>query len=441
MKYKPSKFNYCHKCSNGELLLYNSAAGTDSLSRVLPERSEAILKILKNGYEGEPENIQTLLEKGFVVASETNEDTLKKVRTMEQVMDSSMHLILLPTEQCNFRCKYCYETFKKGKMNDTVQEAVIAYVRKNIHKHTGLYISWFGGEPLEALDVVEKLSRAFQNICKVAKKTYSAGMTTNGYNLSLETYKKLYDLGVYNYQITLDGLQEEHDRQRVLADGQGTFAKIVENLINIKNETRHFNTSFIIRTNFTKRIYEHINQFLEFYVQTFNDDARFNLYAHIASDWGGERVKNFSNEMLAEKQYSEILKAILAFGIPINHASHFSHLNYQGCVCYACRKNSIVIGSDGKLYKCTGDFEFEKNKVGLLEHNGTMRYNENYVLWLGGIQEPESKCENCFYSACCLSNNCPAVRVRGLSNDTCSFEKEHMGLFLELFDKNLFSVL
>lgn len=67
---------------------------------------------------------------------------------------------------------------KKGKMNDTVQEAVIAYVRKNIHKHTGLYISWFGGEPLEALDVVEKLSRAFQNICKVAKKTYSAGMTT-----------------------------------------------------------------------------------------------------------------------------------------------------------------------------------------------------------------------------------------------------------------------
>ena len=236
MEYKPSKFNYCHKCSNGELLLYNSAAGTDSLSRVLPERSEPILKILKNGYEGEPENIQTLLEKGFVVASETNEDTLKKVRTMEQVMDSSLHLILLPTEQCNFRCKYCYETFKKGKMNDTVQDSVIAYVRKNIHKHTGLYISWFGGEPLEALDVVEKLSRAFQNICKVAKKPYSASMTTNGYDLSLETYKKLYDLGVYNYQITLDGLQEEHDRQRVLADGQGSFAKIVENLINIKKK-------------------------------------------------------------------------------------------------------------------------------------------------------------------------------------------------------------
>lgn len=142
--------------------------------------------------------------------------------------------------------------------------------------------------------------------------------------------------------------------------------------------------------------------------------------------------------MLAKKQYRNIIKSILQYGKKINLTSHFSHLNYQGCVCYASRKNSIVIGSDGTLYKCTGDFEFEKNKVGTLTHNGVLQYNKNYILWLGGINERDSKCDNCFYSACCLSNNCPAVRVRGLSNEVCSFEKEHLGLFLELFNKNLF---
>ncbi len=438
MKYTPSKFNYCHKCDNDELLLYNSATGTNSLIRVTPEKSESIIKILKNGCNDESKDTQTLLERGFIVLSKTNENTLKKYRIMEQVMDSSLHLIILPTEQCNFRCKYCYETFKKGKMSDTVQDSIIKYVRKNIHKHTSLYVSWFGGEPLEALDIIEKLSRVLQNICKVAKKSYSASMTTNGYNLSVETYKKLYDLGIYNYQITIDGLENEHDRQRVLESGQGTFATIIKNLISIKNGTKHFNASFIIRTNFTKRIYDNIEQFLEFYVRTFNNDSRFNFYIHKASNWGGDRVNSFSDDMLSENQYRDIIKSIIKYGIKINHASHFSHLNYQGCVCYASRKNSIVIGSDGILYKCTGDFEFEKNIVGLLNQDGILQYNRNLLLWLGGLHESENKCDNCFFCACCLSNNCPAVRVKGISNNTCSFEKEHLGLFLELFNEELF---
>lgn len=286
MKYTPSKFNYCHKCDNGELLLYNSAVGTNSLTLVTPEKTDSVLKILKNGCNDETEDVHTLFEHGFIVYKDTDENTLIKYRIMEQVMDSSLHLILLPTEQCNFRCKYCYETFKKGKMSEIIQDSIVKYVRKNIHKHTGLYVSWFGGEPLEALDIIKRLSQEFQNICNVAKKPYSAGMTTNGYNLSLETFKKLYNLGVYNYQITIDGLKDENDQQRVLANGQGTFDTIINNLISIKNGTKYFNTSFIIRTNFTKRIYKKVEKFLDFYIRTFNDDARFNFYIHMASDWG-----------------------------------------------------------------------------------------------------------------------------------------------------------
>jgi len=36
-----------------------------------------------------------------------------------------LNLILLPTEQCNFRCAYCYERFVTGRM----QPAVVAGVR------------------------------------------------------------------------------------------------------------------------------------------------------------------------------------------------------------------------------------------------------------------------------------------------------------------------
>ena len=65
--------------------------------------------------------------------------------------DKKMSLVIMPTEKCNFKCKYCYETFRKGKMSPAVQDAIINYVKKNIRNHTELAVIWFGGEPLEAL--------------------------------------------------------------------------------------------------------------------------------------------------------------------------------------------------------------------------------------------------------------------------------------------------
>jgi uncharacterized protein len=67
-------------------------------------------------------------------------------------------LIFLVTEQCNFRCTYCYENFEKGKMSDDVIEGVIKYVEKRGPQLKNLNVHWFGGEPLLALDVIEKLS-------------------------------------------------------------------------------------------------------------------------------------------------------------------------------------------------------------------------------------------------------------------------------------------
>jgi uncharacterized protein len=192
MTYKPSKFNFIHTCKNGELRLYNSLEGTKSLSIIPPEHAGDVIVLLTNGaVSGNGNHEAFLIEHGFIVPKEQDEDSRRRLRMMEKTTDSTLDLIILPTEQCNFRCKYCYETFEKGKMDTTVQEALVKYVRKNIQKFTALHVSWFGGEPLEALDVITYLSEEFIKICKAARKPYSAAMTTNGYNLTLDVYKKL----------------------------------------------------------------------------------------------------------------------------------------------------------------------------------------------------------------------------------------------------------
>ena len=441
LKYKPSRFNYIHSCQDGSLRLYNSMIGTKGLLSVPPENSETVRKLLSKDVLEEDAllNWETslLIDNGYLVPVERDENKCLSLRKMNVLTsDKKMSLVIMPTEKCNFKCKYCYETFRKGKMRPAVQDAIINYVKKNIRNHTELAVIWFGGEPLEALDVIERLSLAFINICQLARKPYSASMTTNGYNLTPEVYNKLYDLKVYGYQITLDGYKDQHNSQRILLNGDGTFEKIVNNLLYIKKE-RKKGTAFAVRTNFTKTILNNIDTYLDFYSQNFGDDQHFSLFIQTVSDWGGSRIKDFSNEII-EPCHVYILKKLKEHNITLNLAGHCYGLDYGASICYASKKENIVIGSDGSLYKCTRDFEWEKNKLGRITEEGILLLNENYYLWLGRSGEPKAKCKDCFYEANCMRATCPYVLVSGFDESFCPPEKEHMGLFLENFNKNLF---
>ena len=59
-------------------------------------------------------------------------------------------------------------------------------------------------------------------------------MTTNGFFLDKTMFDMLYKLKIYNYQITIDGEKEHHDKYRVTHNGKGTYDVIMSNLLNIK---------------------------------------------------------------------------------------------------------------------------------------------------------------------------------------------------------------
>ena len=208
MSYKSSCFNYVHKCDDGSLRMYNSMLGTKSLLKVEAQQSESVCAVLSGqlSYNCLPEYIRaTLIEHGYLVPADRDEDAALAIKATETVLNEKyLSLIIMHTEQCNFRCKYCYETFTKGKMPKETQDSLIEFVRKNIANYIGVSVVWFGGEPLEALDVVEYISERLIEICKKAKKTYVSGMTTNGYNLTPEIFERLYNLIVLSFQITLD---------------------------------------------------------------------------------------------------------------------------------------------------------------------------------------------------------------------------------------------
>ena len=440
MEYKLSEFNYFLNCNNGTLRMYNSMSGVDSLLIVDKSIKEDVISVLNGSRSANdiPDYIRTeLFNRGYLVPNDRDEDYELKIKRAANILDKRyLNLIIMPTELCNFRCKYCYEKFEKGRMSKELQDSIIKYVKKNISNYVGMSVSWFGGEPLLALDIIEYLSDNFIKICKAAKRIYVSGITTNGYDLTPDVFDKLYKLKVLTYQVTLDGFRTQHDNQRVLANGKGTFDKIVNNLLEIKKR-RALGTIINIRTNVTKTILENIDEYLCFYKNNFGDDPKFSLYIQQAGDWGGDRVKYFSGELITSP-YETVLKKMKEYGITLGKSGHFNELQCELNMCYAGKSNSFVIGSDGTLYKCTVHFDFPINNIGKLNDSGDMILNDNHTKWIMPYLETKEKCVTCYKRASCPPSRCPYSALINNNTYCTPTGGDNLSMYLERFDDSLF---
>lgn len=276
-------------------------------------------------------------------------------------------------------------------------------------------------------------------MCRAAKRKYTSSMTTNGYNLTLENFRKLYNLNVYAYQITIDGIRSTHDDLRILKNGEGTFDRIVSNLIDIKTNIKSGVPRFTIRTNFTKSGSLHIDEYIDFFSSIFTGDTRFSFSFQKAADWGGIRVKNMEENIIDNDFYMDLLKKIAQNKNKLDISPHGALMNGNTCVCYANKRNSYVIGSDGAIYKCTGDFNFSQNEIGFLEKGEMFIDNNKHTKWLCKGNRKNQSCKTCFFAGACLSASCPSSFIKEEIEDLCLFEKKFINCFLELFDKRYFT--
>ena len=419
MKYKSSMFNYVFE-SGEEMILLNTMHGISSACRVREEDCEKVKTLLqgeKAGVEIDPEEKieKSLIEKGFLVLEEKNEKAEREAvySRIASGQGGQLRLIILPTEQCNYRCKYCYESFTKGKMSEETEKAIIKYIRKYISKYSSLRISWFGGEPLLALDVIERISTKVMEICKKARRPYTADMTTNGYLLTLETFRKLLSWNVLGYQITIDGVKEIHDNKKPLADGRGTFDVVTNNLRMIRQEVKSSTYSITVRSNVTSDALVSMDEFTGFFQEMVGDDPRFSFFLRPAGDWGGEnRLSEMVQGRIDESQIGCVYRNFAKNGSSLNIDTHRGFYNQGGCMCYACNINCLVISSDGDIRKCTCDLDSEEYSIGKLLPSGEMDIDqEKHSRWFGNVTRFSEKCDECAFSPICFAACCPRDNI------------------------------
>lgn len=110
---------------------------------------------------------QFLVNENVIVPDNFNEKDFinQKIKERNHVFDDykDITVVIAPSLDCNFDCIYCFENDGKTKkpvlMSKETASNVIKYIENNIPRDSKLRISWYGGEPLLAVDTIYYISQ------------------------------------------------------------------------------------------------------------------------------------------------------------------------------------------------------------------------------------------------------------------------------------------
>lgn len=303
------------------------------------------------------------------------------IRQQRQVAFSNkfLELILFITEQCNFRCKYCYEDFAIGRMKPDVISGVKNLVTARSKDLEILKISWFGGEPLIVKHLIYELSEHIQQAALLNNIKYFGTMTTNGYLLTPSVMATLCGYGVTSFQISLDGVKADHDKTRLRIDNQGTFDQIWKNLLDLSKTKLDF--EIILRIHVHIDNYNNIKELLDDIVLNFGGDHRYKVFIKGIFGWqgAGDQVKR----LVAKKDFYKKIEALKQELSPV---ISLYRDNNPKTMCYAAMGNTLAIRANGQLAKCTVALDDDRNNIGRINPDGSLEIDNNKAnKWVTGL--------------------------------------------------------
>lgn len=426
--WKPSRFNARVVSDDGTLILYNSLTGAFSGFRP-GMRSEVEAMLRRRGISARVEGLTKYLsERGYIVEERANEfERFRLARGNAQYRRDALELILLASEECNFRCVYCYEDFARGTMEPWVRRSIIEMIERRASTLNTLAISWFGGEPLLGLEAIREIAPAALEISQRHSLPFRSDMTTNGYLLTPDVFRELISWNIRGFQITIDGTPEAHNQKRVLKGGGDTFDTIMANLRATRLETQPFGIT--IRINFDKNNLSRMEALTDELKREFGDDCRYQLRFYPVGTWGGPNDDKLEVCGMSAGHETQSLQ-LMAHRKGINVESKLPYMQPSTGlgVCYAARPYNLLIGADGKIMKCTIALDTaDHNIVGHLTKDGRAQLDvDKLSRWVAPYYEDDAHCKSCFYVPVCQGCSCPLVRIESGSRP-CPEEKTRIG--------------
>lgn len=206
---------------------------TGSFDIMNDKEYKLLLKLEKDIHE-DKDFEDYLLQRGYAYIDKESEAKAVKNASKdfdEEISNSMVQLMLVPTYSCNLACTYCFQHGIDGRPTLITKEIVDAffnYAAKNFKgKKQKPFVTLFGGEPLINSPAQREIIGYIVDKCKT--EDYELSAVTNGYDFT-EFVDMLKQVKIKEIQFTLDGYREVHNSRRATANKKGTFDKIISGI-------------------------------------------------------------------------------------------------------------------------------------------------------------------------------------------------------------------
>lgn len=414
----------------------------NSLSNALVEIDQNSYSLLKKvQLEGgeisesdfEDSFIEMLKDKRFICHS--LEDEFLYYKALVQPLREQrefMHLTIAPTMDCCFNCFYCFEHNKSRKyMSSDVMDAIIKYVSQ-LSGLQKILLSWFGGEPLMAPDIIlsfyKKLRNSFDG-------EIISDIITTGFHINRNTTLLFKEIGVSSVQITLDGNREQHNQIKYVEHCDDVFTKTLDNIKLLVEECPEI--EIVFRVNITK---QNANEYPELFKKLYEmfRDKRISVSPAIVKNRSKTNTcRTCSSDVYFSKnEFTDYLIDLL-----YTHGIVTPFIKYPSdkmCECAIRDKMAMAFDPEGYAYKCWEKIGDKKYSIGRLNSDGILRdlniTELNRELY-GADPFCSPICTKCRYLPIC-NGGCPLDRIQnefeGHNNELCSFSKGRINDFLRM---------
>ena len=412
-KMKLSIYTYLFE-NSGQYYLYNSQTGfLSTIEKKLYER------LFDHDFETlDDEIINALKSKKIIMEDEHLYDYYYKKRQNYFASigyQKSLGLVIAPTTGCNFECPYCFEGEKMNKcMSAEIIDDLVEFI--NSYKQTKtLNITWYGGEPLVAFNVIKTIVEKIQERCTIENLIQS--IVTNGYLINDDVLDFMKSNNFESIQISFDGNALRHNKTRYLKGShQPTFDRIMFNVDRLYNEMPK-ELKINLRININKESEDDYFVMRQLLKEKY-PDKRVTVYPGFIREEGKGNKCMCYNSLFGKARF-DFYKNMAKQGL---HVDFYPHEYSKGCM--VCINNSFVIGPSGEMYKCWSDFNNPDKIVGSIKDqeitNNTLmgRYTFESTIF------NDKRCKDCKLFPIC-DGGCSWFRYKnvfeGKKYDLCTF--------------------
>lgn len=444
MMYKISKYAHAIK-KEDRIYVYSNLTG----SIISLENSYRVLleKLLKNdsisfeemkriGFTDE--EIHILIDNQIIIKVNKDENS-ELARRIDNLKKIKAHTFIFAfTEQCNFRCTYCFEKHKDRRMNKDLIEKYIGFIKSYMKNKTDeiIKINYYGGEPLLEKDNV---IYTHERICKEFweyKKEFL--LITNGYLLDQKFLKQLKAINDSKIiiQITIDGPEKIHNKRRKLIDGCETYDIIMKNLI-LASKDFQINLRINIDEKSIERIFDFLYELASSDIEKSNVILSPNLITANTSEnieYENLLIKDFKKYNNFLEKFCEKAKDIglSAATFRPNSYGNFPFSKPQFLYCPAISGKQFVFAPEGEIYTCMERISESQWCVGNIFQDAI--FNKHYDVWKQYNFAKYLECDLCEFSCFC-AGGCPSsgINRHGYLRPNCTKEK-----FLSKIDELIF---